>query len=67
MMSKSPKKCPTQVTNVRVITDEMEDDEEDEEKDDPNAVEKKQVPKGVEIYEINGPLFFGAPTNLWRP
>jgi SulP family sulfate permease len=46
------------IANVRVITDELED--VDEEKDDPNAIEKKQVPKGVEIYEINGPFFFGA-------
>src|SRR3989338_5558762 len=46
------------IANVRVITDQIEDDEE--ETDDPNAIEKKQVPAGVEIYEINGPFFFGA-------
>ena len=46
------------ISNVRVVTDELDDDDED--KDDPNAIEKKQVPKGVEIYEINGPFFFGA-------
>ncbi|MGE0268929.1 MAG: SulP family inorganic anion transporter [Candidatus Omnitrophota bacterium] len=46
------------ITNVRVITDQMED--ADEESDDPNAIEKKFVPPGVEIYEINGPFFFGA-------
>lgn len=48
------------IANVRVVTDELEDEEEEEEKDDPNAIEKKQVPAGVEIYEINGPFFFGA-------
>jgi SulP family sulfate permease len=46
------------ITNVRVITNELED--EVEEKEDLQAVEKKQVPRGVEIYEINGPFFFGA-------
>ena len=46
------------ITNVRVITDQLED--VDEESEDPNAIEKKQVPPGVEIYEINGPFFFGA-------
>ena len=44
------------VTNVRVVTDELEDDNEDAEKD----TNTKQIPKGVEIYEINGPFFFGA-------
>ena len=46
------------IANVRVITDQLEDI--DEEADDPNAIEKKHVPPGVEIYEINGPFFFGA-------
>ncbi len=48
------------LANVRVVTDELDDDETDDENDDPNAIEKKQVPEGVEIYEINGPFFFGA-------
>jgi SulP family sulfate permease len=45
------------VTNVGVITRELVDEEE---KDDPNAINKRQVPDGVEVYEINGPFFFGA-------
>ncbi|WP_343674686.1 sulfate permease [Chitinophaga sp.] len=28
--------------------------------DDPLAVEKFDIPKGVEVFELNGPLFFGA-------
>ena len=48
------------IANVRVITDQIEDDDDDDEKDDPNAIEKKDIPPGVEIYEINGPFFFGA-------
>ena len=27
---------------------------------DPNAIDKKQIPPGVEVFEINGPFFFGA-------
>lgn len=28
--------------------------------DDPDATDKKMIPKSVRVYEINGPLFFGA-------
>jgi SulP family sulfate permease len=45
------------VTNVGVVTREFQDEEES---DDPNAIEKRTVPKGVEVYEVNGPFFFGA-------
>lgn len=31
---------------------------------DPNNISKKTVPQGVEIYEIQGPLFFGAANIL---
>ncbi|MDP1785047.1 MAG: SulP family inorganic anion transporter [Sulfuricurvum sp.] len=39
-------------------------DEEEEENDDPDATSKKTIPKGVEVYEINGPLFFGVAEKL---
>ena len=45
------------VSNVGVVTKEFSDQEES---DDPNAINKKQVPTGVDVYEINGPFFFGA-------
>ena len=45
------------VTNVGVVTKELVDEEEI---DDPNAINKRDVPAGVEVYEINGPFFFGA-------
>ena len=47
-----------EVTNVRFVTREFAEGEEDPA--DPNAVRRRQVPKGVEVYEINGPFFFGA-------
>ena len=31
---------------------------------DPDAINKKNVPEGVEVYEINGPFFFGVADNL---
>jgi len=46
-----------EVSNVSVITRELEDEEE---KPDPNAIDRKQIPEGVEVFEINGPFFFGA-------
>lgn len=46
-----------EVTNVGVVTRELVDEDEG---DDPNAIAKREVPEGVEVYEINGPFFFGA-------
>lgn len=31
---------------------------------DPDAIDKKEVPEGVEVYEINGPFFFGVADRL---
>lgn len=46
------------VTNVSAVTLELEDEDEDEL--DPNALSRRRVPEGVQVYEINGPFFFGA-------
>ena len=50
------------VTNVGVITRELKD--EDEESPDPNAIGKRAIPKGAEVFEINGPFFFGAASTF---
>ncbi len=47
------------VTNVSAIKREL-DDEGDPYATDPNSVSRRKVPRGVEVYEINGPFFFGA-------
>ncbi len=47
----------SEVSNVGVVKRELKDEEE---KLDPNAVTNKNVPDDVEIYEIDGPFFFGA-------
>lgn len=46
------------ITNIGVVTRELEDREEDP--DDPQAISRKDVPAGVEVYEVNGPFFFAA-------
>jgi SulP family sulfate permease len=48
-----------EVTNISAVTRELNDQRGDEE-DDENAVSRRSVPRGVEVYEINGPFFFGA-------
>jgi SulP family sulfate permease len=49
------------VTNVGVVTRELQDQEEVL---DPNSISSRAVPEGVEVYEINGPFFFGAVTKF---
>ena len=46
-----------QVTNVGQVTREFTDEEDPA---DPEAIATRQVPPGIEVYEINGPFFFGA-------
>jgi SulP family sulfate permease len=48
-----------EVTNISVLTHEFQDPADDFE-GDPNAVRRRVVPAGVEVYEISGPFFFGA-------
>ncbi|MEK6768104.1 MAG: sulfate permease [Gemmatimonadota bacterium] len=48
-----------EVTNVSAVTRELEEEGDDYDTD-PNAVRRRQVPAGVEVYEVNGPFFFGA-------
>ncbi len=48
-----------EVTNISVLTHEFQDPADDFESD-PNAVRRRVVPPGVEVYEISGPFFFGA-------
>lgn len=45
------------IANIDIITGEMR---EHEEEDDPNAIRKRSVPQGVEVFEISGAMFFGA-------
>jgi len=49
-----------EVTNVSIVTRELADGEENDEDDDPNSVRRREIPPGVEVFEISGPFFFGA-------
>jgi len=49
-----------EVTNVSAVTRELAEDAGDLYTTDPNAVRRRAVPPGVDVYEINGPFFFGA-------
>ena len=48
----------SEVSNVSMITRELHGD--GDEPDDPNAIALREVPPGVEVFEILGPFFFGA-------
>jgi SulP family sulfate permease len=48
-----------EVTNVSIVTRELADANGDDE-EDPNSMGGRSVPPGVEVFEINGPFFFGA-------
>jgi SulP family sulfate permease len=50
---------PTEVANVSSVAIELEDGD-DQYSTDPNAVSRRSVPPGVEIFEVNGPFFFGV-------
>jgi SulP family sulfate permease len=47
-----------EVTNVTMVSREFQDAQPSA--DQSGAIYRRQVPKGVEVYEINGPFFFGA-------
>jgi SulP family sulfate permease len=49
-----------EVTNVSIVTRELAEGNENDEDDDPNSVRRREVPAGVEVFEISGPFFFGA-------
>lgn len=44
----------TQISNVNIITDKIN------ELDDEKAITRYAVPKDVEVFEVSGPMFFGA-------
>jgi SulP family sulfate permease len=48
----------SEVTDVRHITDDL--DEEGDELEDLDQISTRAVPAGIEVYEIDGPFFFGA-------
>lgn len=49
-----------EVTNVRALRQEFEDEGVDRYESDENGMRLRDIPPGVEVYEINGAFFFGA-------
>ena len=47
-----------EVTNVTLVSRELQDSEPSA--DHSGAIYRRNIPPGVEVYEINGPFFFGA-------
>ena len=56
----------SEVTGIGAIDSEIAETGPDELTDagDPNALSARDVPKGVEVYEINGPFFFGVADRI---
>jgi SulP family sulfate permease len=52
-----------EVTNVSAVTRELSEPGAPS-TDESGAVFRREIPKGVEVYEINGPFFFGAAESI---
>lgn len=50
----------SQVSQVRVLARDSSSEEDDDNADDPMSIKHKSVPPRTEVYEINGPFFFGT-------
>ncbi len=48
-----------EVTNISLLSGEFQDGP-DRDPGDPNSISRRSVPEGVDVYEIDGPFFFGA-------
>jgi SulP family sulfate permease len=55
----------SEVVNVGDMSDDIEEcGDEFPDLTDPNSIARRDVPPGVEVYEINGPFFFGVADRL---
>ncbi len=52
------------VTNVGMVTAEWNDAPDGTMKGDTEGVARREIPAGVEVYEVNGPFFFGAADKI---
>jgi sulfate permease, SulP family len=52
------------VTNVEMIQDEWKDAPDGTMREDAEGVARRTIPSGVEVYEVNGPFFFGAADKI---
>ncbi len=54
----------SELADVSVITRDLKGDEDPE--FDPMSIATREVPAGVEVYEVNGPFFFGMADTFWN-
>ena len=52
------------VTNVSAVTGELADGPDGTMIGDADGVARRTIPAGVEVYEVNGPFFFGAADKI---
>jgi SulP family sulfate permease len=52
------------VTNVGAVKDELADAPDGTMTGDAEGVARRRIPDGVEVYEVNGPFFFGAADKI---
>jgi len=52
------------VTNVGAVTQELTDAPDGTMAGDADGIARRRVPAGVEVYEVNGPFFFGAADKI---
>ena len=52
------------VTNVGAITSELVDAPDGTMVSDVGGISRRRIPAGVEVYEVNGPFFFGAADKI---
>ncbi len=52
------------VTNVGMVTEEWNDVPDGTMRGDAEGVARRAIPAGVEVYEVNGPFFFGAADKI---
>ena len=52
------------VTNVGAVTEELTDAPDGTMIGDAEGVARRRIPPGVEVYEVNGPFFFGAADKI---
>ncbi len=52
------------VTNVGMLTQEWQDAPDGTMRTDTEGVARRSIPPGVEVYEVNGPFFFGAADKI---
>ncbi len=54
----------SELANVSAITRELKGDADPE--FDPLSIALREIPDGVEVYEVNGPFFFGMADTFWN-